>query len=246
MDLKKIKITYNAPVVLTFCIFATLIFFLSKLVFNDNLINAFFIVRGRGSESIPDAFDFTNPVDYVRLVFHVFGHTDFSHLSGNLCFLLLLGPILEQKYGSLKLFIMMLITSVVSGFINAIFLPNPMCGASDIIFMMILLISYTSLNKNEIPLSFILIFILYIGKCFMITDSNSSIATIAHIAGGICGSLFAFIFAPDSKTVKISEFSNKKTAKNSKPKEKTKVQQKKVTKQDNSDDDATVVGSLEF
>lgn len=244
MNLKKFRITYNAPVVLTFCIIATVIFFLGKYCF-EGLIEAFFVVRGKGSSQIPDAFSFTNPLDYFRLLFHVFGHTDFIHLSGNLCFLLLLGPVLEQKYGSVKILLMMIITSLVSGFVNAIFLVNPMCGASDIIFMMILLVSYTSINKTEIPLSFILIFILYVGKEFYAED-GTNIATVAHIAGGICGSLFAFIFSPDKKekSVPVSEFSKKSSK--SKPKKETKRSSSKTQSTSSDDSDSTIVGSIEL
>ena len=244
MNLKKFRITYNAPVVLTFCIIATVIFFLGKYCF-EGLIEAFFVVRGKGSSQIPDAFSFTNPLDYFRLLFHVFGHTDFIHLSGNLCFLLLLGPVLEQKYGSVKILLMMIITSLVSGFVNAIFLVNPMCGASDIIFMMILLVSYTSINKTEIPLSFILIFILYVGKEFYAED-GTNIATVAHIAGGICGSLFAFIFSPDKKekSVPVSEFSKKSSK--PKPKKETKRSSSKTQSTSSDDSDSTIVGSIEL
>ena len=245
MNLKKFRITYNAPVVLTFCIIATVIFFLGKYCFTG-LTEAFFVVRGKGSLEIPDAFSFTNPLDYFRLLFHVFGHTDFVHLSGNLCFLLLLGPVLEQKYGSVKILLMMIITSLVSGFVNAVFLVNPMCGASDIIFMMILLVSYTSINKTEIPLSFILIFILYVGKEFY-TDVGTNIATVAHIAGGICGSLFAFIFSPDKKekSVSVSEFS-KKSAKSKSKNELRRSSRKTQSESSSGDSDSTIVGSIEL
>ncbi len=247
MSLKKFRITYNAPVVLTFCIIAVVVFFVDKF-FGNNLINAFFVVRGKGSQTVPDFFDFKNVLDYFRLVFHVFGHTDFLHLSGNLCFLLLLGPILEQKYGSVKILVMMIITSLVSGFVNAIFLVYPMCGASDIIFMMILLISYTSINKTEIPLSFILVFILYIGRCIF-TDSGESISAVAHIAGGICGSLFAFIFSPENKnsSVDITDFTGKKAIKTKKSSKKNQNQKTEKTKvQKVEDDDSTIVGSIDF
>ena len=244
MNLKKFRITYNAPVVLTFCIIATVIFFLGKYCF-EGLIEAFFVVRGKGSSQIPDAFSFTNPLDYFRLLFHVFGHTDFIHLSGNLCFLLLLGPVLEQKYGSVKILLMMIITSLVSVFFNASFLANPISSESDIIFMMILLVSYTSINKTEIPLSFILIFILYVGKEFYAED-GTNIATVAHIAGGICGSLFAFIFSPDKKekSVSVSEFSKKSSK--SKPKKETKRSSSKTQSTSSDDSDSTIVGSIEL
>ena len=272
MELKKFKITYNAPVVLTFCFMAAAIFLLDYFVFEEKALKCFFTAPGHGSaeavnsalnsgENVTEYFSFSNPLHYFRLIFHVLGHSSPSHLFGNLCYLLLLGPILEKKYGSLKIGMMMLITAVVSGFVNALFIPYPMCGASDIIFMMILLVSYTSIDKTELPLSFIMIFLIYIGK-ELFAGENEQIATFAHIAGGICGSLFALIFNPasdeeDEETaVDIEEFEEekpkrglRKTREKSKAKTKSKSAVKSKAKKEEKkpdDDGATVVGTIEL
>lgn len=94
-------------------------------------------------------------------------------------------------------------------------------------------------------MSFILIFILYVGKEFY-AEAGTNIATVAHIAGGICGSLFAFIFSPDKKekSVPVSEFSKKSSK--SKPKKETKRSSSKTQSTSSDDSDSTIVGSIEL
>jgi Uncharacterized membrane protein (homolog of Drosophila rhomboid) len=195
-----IKVTYNAPVTLTFVITSTIIMLLDMYVFKRQLSTALFIIPGGRNSVHP--FDWKLPLDYFRLFSHVLGHADWDHLIANMSLLLLLGPILEDRYGSLMLTLMTAVTALVTGVINACFITTPEMGASDIVFMMIILTSYTSLAKNEIPLSFILVFLLYVGGQFYNVKSlqTDGVSVIAHIAGGLCGSLFAFVVTPRDKT----------------------------------------------
>lgn len=195
--LSNIKISYNAPVTLTFALISAVVLFLDTFL-NNTLIPAFFTCPGNAQCSVP--FDITNALDYARMLLHIFGHKDWNHFLGNMAFILLLGPVIEERYGSKILTLMMSVTAFVTGILNACFSPVPMFGSSDIAFMMILLTSFTSISKSEIPLSFILILILYIGREILGTGKEENIATLAHIAGGLCGSLFAFLATPRPKT----------------------------------------------
>lgn len=112
---------------------------------------------------------------------------------GNFAFILLLGPILEEKYGSSGLFMMMAITAFVTGLINVLFLPTGLLGASGIVFMMILLVSFTNIRQGEIPLTFILIVVLFLVQEVVASFRSDSIAQFAHIAGGVIGSMFGFM-----------------------------------------------------
>jgi uncharacterized membrane protein YdcZ (DUF606 family) len=71
-------------------------------------------------------------------------------------------------------------------------------GASGVVFMMILLASFTNFSEGEIPLTFILILILYIGREVFNSFRQDNISEFAHIIGGLCGSLFGF-FRPAKK-----------------------------------------------
>lgn len=193
--LSNLKISYNAPVTLTFALIAAVILLLDTFL-NHQLIPAVFTCPGTSSTP---AFNAGSLLDYFRLLFHIFGHSDWNHFLGNMAFILLLGPVIEERYGSKILILMMTITSLVTGVLNVCFSPSQMLGSSDIAFMMILLTSFTSISKCEIPLSFILILILYIGREILGSGENENISTLAHIAGGLCGSLFAFLATPRPK-----------------------------------------------
>ena len=230
----KVRITYNAPVTLTFALISALILLIDTLFLNNNLIPAIFTAPSNST------FHFNQPLDYLRLILHIFGHSDWNHLISNMAFILLLGPMLEERYGSGILCLMMFTTSLVTGVLNACFSTFPMVGSSDIAFMMILLASFTSLSKNEIPLSFILILILYIGREIVTHQQKDNIAIIAHIAGGLCGSLFAFLATPKQKaTSTVKKVTNTKKSESSDSSNKTK-------KPTTSSDDTTVVGSIEL
>ena len=192
----KIRVTYNAPVTLTFVVICTVIMLLDTYVFDRHLAAALFIIPGGKYSSHP--FDWKAPLDYFRLFSHVFGHADWQHLISNMSLVLLLGPIIESRYGSRVLALVITITALVTGVINACLITHPEMGASSVVFMMIMLASFTSFAKNEIPLSFILVFILYIGGQFFNfgTLQHNGISVAAHIAGGLCGSLFAFLLTP--------------------------------------------------
>lgn len=132
------KIRYNAPVTLTFSFIAVIVLILENIFSSFsyvNFINYLFSVPGR------EQFSFFNPIDYFRLVSHILGHADWAHLIGNLSFILLLGPTLEEKVGSAKLLLMILMTAFFTGLLNVLFFKTGLMGASGIVFMLILLSS---------------------------------------------------------------------------------------------------------
>jgi len=180
------KIRYNAPVVLNYALIATLVLFLNPF-FGGTLITSWFVVPGQGF------FDTGSFLSYVRLFSHIAGHVSWEHLLGNFAIILLVGPILEEKYGSLSLLLMIIITALVTGIINSLLFEGALLGASGVAFMMILLAPFTNTKSGEIPLTFILIIALYIVKEVFQSFQSNDIAEFAHIAGGACGSIFGFI-----------------------------------------------------
>ena len=235
--LGKLKVSYNAPVTLTFSLAAIFILFLNWISKNT-IVPYVFTAPGSSSSAMP--FHFNNALDYVRLVLHIFGHSDWQHLISNISFVLLLGPLIEERYGSPILVLMMAISALVSGVVAACFSPVPMLGANDIAFLMILLASFSAISKNEIPLSFILILILYIAREFTGYPAEQNIAIIAHIAGGFCGSLLALLAVPKTRAQKHMKESEHPLAKSTKPSRLTSRNKSK------DDDSATVVGSIEL
>ena len=183
------RIKYNAPTVLTYAIICTLVLVLSKTVLRG-LAENWFMVPGRGH------FSPASLRDWVCLFTHAAGHADWPHLINNFSLILIIGPLLEENYGSLPLLVMIVITALVTGALNAILFRTSLMGASGVVFMMILLSSFTNFSRGEIPLTFILVLALYLGSQLVESFSTDNISYFAHIAGGFCGSLFGFFRSP--------------------------------------------------
>lgn len=195
----RLRISYNAPVTLTFSIWTVAILAANQFLL-PGLIGTFFTAPGRiGAEM---TFDLTSVLDYIRLFTHVLGHQDWSHLLGNISFILLLGPLLEERYGSAMLTLMIVITALVTGVLNVCFIPRPMLGASGVAFMMILLSSFTAISKHQIPLTFLLVLVLFMGRELATGFQDKDVASLAHIVGGLCGSLFGFLTAHSPRSAR--------------------------------------------
>lgn len=181
------KIDYNSPVILSF----VLISFISLLLgyATDRMSTALLFCVYRAP--------LTDPLTYVRMFTHVLGHADFNHYIGNMTLFLVIGPMLEEKYGSKDLLEMMGITAFLTGVVFMIFFPGTsLCGASGIVFMMIILASVTSVKNGTIPLTLILVAIFYLGQQVvdgLLTPDN--VSQLAHILGGILGGVFGMVIA---------------------------------------------------
>ncbi|MBE6145783.1 MAG: rhomboid family intramembrane serine protease [Firmicutes bacterium] len=134
-----------------------------------------------------------NPLTYIRFFTHALGHTGWHHFSSNFLTMLLIGPMIEEKYGTINLLIMMVITAGVTGIINTIISKKAILGASGNVFMLIMLSSMVNLEAGKIPLTLILIFFFYIAneiiEGIFVKDNVSH---MGHIIGAICGVLFGF------------------------------------------------------
>ena len=180
------RITFNAPVTLGF-VFAALAVMVLGTVTNGSSTQLLFMTY-RAS--------LLSPLTWLRLVTHVLGHSGWEHFAGNISYILLLGPMLEEKYGSEKLLGVIGITAVVTGLINFILFPHTaLCGASGVVFAFILLTSFTSFGAGEIPLTFILVAAVYLGQ--QVADGifvRDNVSNLSHIAGGIIGAVVGFAF----------------------------------------------------
>ena len=183
------RLKYNAPTVLTFAIISAVALLLSEFLL-PGLIENWFTVPGRGYFN-PGSFR-----NWVDLITHAAGHANWSHLINNFTLILLIGPMLEESYGSLPLLFMIIVTALVTGVLNILLFPTGLLGASGVVFMMILLSSFTNFSQGEIPLTFILVLILYLGVQLVNSLKADNISQFAHLVGGFCGSVFGFIRPP--------------------------------------------------
>jgi membrane associated rhomboid family serine protease len=179
------KIHYNSPFVLTFTLAAVGIMLLSNFSGGQTAQYLF---------TVYPHMSFKDPLSYFRTVSHILGHANWNHLVSNFTFILLLGPMLEEKYGTKNLLIMTLITAVITGIFNNFLFSTGLFGASGIVFMFILLSSFANIKSGHIPLTFLLIAVLFLGKEIFYSISEDQISQFAHIVGGVCGAVFGFIY----------------------------------------------------
>ena len=182
---KGLKISINSPVVLGFsaiCLIALVLSIVTKETTNKLLFMTYHS-------------SLTNPLTYLRFFTHVFGHSGVEHFMGNITYILLLGPLLEEKYGSKLLIQSIVITAFITGIVNYILFPNiAICGASGVVFTFILLSSFTGFKDREIPLTFILVAAIFLGQQvyegIMLKDN---ISNLSHVLGGVVGSAMGYL-----------------------------------------------------
>lgn len=179
------RLAFNSPAVLGFagvCLVAMVLNLLTDGASNRALFSVY-------------RAPLTNPLTWLRMVCHVFGHADWNHLLNNMMYVLLVGPMLEEKYGLVNLMLVMLATALLTGLANFIFFPGTMLlGASGIVFALILLSSITRTEGGAIPVTFILVAILYIGQqVWQAITVRDNVSYMAHIAGGAVGAGLGFL-----------------------------------------------------
>lgn len=181
----KFKIKFNSPVILIFvfvCLAATL---LGELT------------GGKSTELLFMTYhsSLTNPMTYVRFFTHIFGHSGWEHFVGNTAYILLLGPMLEEKYRSRTLISVIVLTAFITGAVNYLLFWNTgLCGASGIVFALILLSSFTGFREGEIPLTFLLAALIYLGEQVLNgVFAADNISNLSHILGGLTGAFAGYV-----------------------------------------------------
>jgi len=175
------KLKYNSPVILTYTIISIAVLNLS---YSNSVAGLF---------TSPASLSFFDPLFYFRLISYAVGHAGWAHLMGNLMIILLIGPLLEEKYGSAKLLEMFFITAVTTAILNAAIFSNSLIGGSGLAFMLILLGSFSNIKSKEIPLTFVIIVVLFIGNELVATLKVDRISQFSHLAGGFIGAFYGFL-----------------------------------------------------
>ena len=182
---KKIRLSFNSPVILGFTLACFIVLILDKVTGSASTLALFSVYRS----------SLASPLTYIRFFGHVLGHASWDHFFGNIMMLLVVGPLLEEKYGSENILFVILATALVTGVINFIFFPHvQLLGASGVVFAFILLASLTSIEEEKIPLTFILVALIYIGQ--QVYDGlfiRDNVSNLTHILGGIVGSSLGYV-----------------------------------------------------
>ncbi|NLC73225.1 MAG: rhomboid family intramembrane serine protease [Ruminococcaceae bacterium] len=177
-------ITYNSPVILSFAVLSLAALLLSFVT--GGISNRMFFSVYHSS--------LLDPFTYPRFFLHILGHSSWAHYINNMLMLLVIGPPMEEKYGSRSLTTAIIITAFITGVVQWIFFPGSgVLGASGIVFMLIVLSSLSGMKNGEIPLTLLLVLILYLGgELVSGVTVKDNISQLTHIIGGLCGAFLGF------------------------------------------------------
>ena len=172
MKKSTLKLQYNAPVTLSIFFLSLFALLLGQATSGWTTTQLFSVYRASPLD----------PLFYVRLFGHVLGHAGWEHFLNNMLLLLVVGPPLEEKYGSRTLLTGIAITALVTGILQCVLFPgSALLGASGIVF------------SGAIPLTLVLVAALYLGQqIYDIVFVQDNVANFMHIAGGVCGTVFGF------------------------------------------------------
>ena len=174
----KLELQYNSPVILTFFLLSLLVLFLDQWTDGWTTMHLFCVYRS----SLKD------PLFYIRLFGHVLGHASWDHFLNNMLLLLVVGPPMEEKYGSKPLLCGMVFTALVTGVLQCVLFPR----------------------------SGLLVAALYFGQqVYDIIFVHDNVANFMHIVGGLCGTAFGYYSALHSrrrpaKAVKFSSTNSRR------------------------------------
>ena len=176
---QKFKVSFNSPVILGFALICLAALILGTMTRGRTDVMFFSVYRS----------SLLNPLTYIRFIGHNFGHAGWEQYLGNIMLILVVGPLLEEKYGSSNMLFVILATALVTGIVNFALFPHVrLLGASGVVFALILLSSFTSMKEGSIPLTFILVAVLYIGQqVYEGIFVNNNVSNLTHILGGLVG-----------------------------------------------------------
>ena len=179
------KIYINSPVILGLTALAGVVYLINSLTlgaFNYLLMSRF--------------TSWLDPLMYLRFFTRVLVHADSSHFFGNFMLILVVGPVMEERYGAKRLLAMLFITAFTTGLCNAVFFPQyATIGASGLVFMLILLSSFNNMKGSGLPVTILLVGFFYLGNEIINgLFKNDNISQFSHIIGGLCGGAFGFYF----------------------------------------------------
>lgn len=179
------KIVFNAPIVIMFV-------FISCIVYIVNTLTIGYANREFFSVYMTS---YSDPMLYIRLIGHVLGHSDWAHYTRNMVLILLVGPLLEEKYGSKKMMFIIFITAIVTGLVFINTSSNALLGASGVCYAFVMLSSITSARGKSIPLTMILISIIFLSNEFISGSIvKSNISNLTHLVGAVVGIVLGFIY----------------------------------------------------
>ena len=190
---KKGGIYLNSPVILGLTFTSALFLFIN--IMTSGFLNNFLFSHFTS---------WLDPLMYLHFFTCVLAHADVNHYFANFMLILVVGPMMEERYGAKRLLTMLLLTAFTTGLCNALFFPQyATIGASGLAFMLILLSSFVNMKNAGLPLTMLLVGFFYIGNeivggIFL----KDNISQFSHIVGGFCGAAFGFYFRAENPSAR--------------------------------------------
>ncbi|OOF85976.1 rhomboid family intramembrane serine protease [Rodentibacter ratti] len=154
-------------------------------------------------ESIMEAFHypvyFDQDWELWRYISHSFVHLSNIHIIANLSWFWLFGSVIERYFGGGKLFLIFLVSAVVSGIVQNYFSGAGFFGLSGVVYAVLgYVFAVDKLNANifNLPKGFFTMLLVGLVFGFISPLFDIYIGNAAHISGLVVGLLWGFI---DSK-----------------------------------------------
>ena len=188
---KKLRIVFNAPVTLVFvtlCLIVRVIDSRTNLFASRAFCSLYFT-------------SFRDPLLYLRCFTYVLGHGNWTHLFGNMLLILLLGPMVEEHYGRWNTVLVILVTAAVTAVLGLVFAPSAVIlGARGIVSAFLLIASLTLREDRTIPVTFILLALLYFGtEIYDAVTVKDNVFQLGHVGGGVIGAALGFLLSRKKK-----------------------------------------------
>lgn len=230
-----LRFTFDSPVTIVLAVVSAVLLVLDTFVFKG--IMDFLTCPASKAFGTASAFNFASPLDYLKIILHIFGSAGWTSFFTGVLLLLAFGPVLEERYGSVMVSLMLVTAAVVNGVLTACLSAVPSVGLESLVFTMLFLTLINAFTKKVFPLSSVLILAAAISyDCYMLSLSVKDIQIVAAVgidaASGLCASLLAYMVAP------------KKKASRSSSKETVREEKTFYRKPASSSSDETVVGEI--
>jgi rhomboid protease GluP len=130
---------WNSPVILAFCV----IVFFVHLAYQTTL---YYSVSS--TFSVPQNFDWRNPAHYLSLFLYIFGDNGrWDQISTPMLLIVIVGPITEERLGSIQLAFVILITSFIVGLVDVTLFRGGLFGPLCIAYLLIFLATFVNVKK---------------------------------------------------------------------------------------------------
>ena len=182
------SVSFDSPVGLVLVILLVVMAIIERLVPS---IDWLFVCPCKAGNSA--AFDYRNVADYFRILLYPFGFSSWNQLTANLVFILLLFPKIESVFGKLFSSMLVLITVAFAGVICVCFSNSVIYGTSGIVCMLLILAIFISADKRQIPLSYILLAVIYFAREIVSIIDTNTIEVFCHFSGSLAGSLVGIL-----------------------------------------------------